>query len=127
MMDGQTREGEMHYLGSKGKAIKVILMAAAAFAALVWGIGQIKAYKFIGSNPNTTRSITVSGEGRQFVRADVATVQITVSNDAGSTDLAAVQDKNSRVANAVIALVKTQGVKDGDVKTANYSIFPRYN
>jgi len=127
MMEAQMKDNDSQSFKRKGSVIKFILMAAVAFAALVWGVGQIKAYKFIGSNPNTTRSITVTGEGKQFVRADVATVQITIANDAGPTDLAAVQDKNSKIANAVIALVKTQGVKDEDIKTSNYSIFPRYN
>ncbi|MBI2097232.1 MAG: SIMPL domain-containing protein [Candidatus Sungbacteria bacterium] len=107
--------------------LKILVMLAIAFAAVVWGIGEIKSYKFIGSNPNTTRSITVTGQGKQYVRADVATVQVSVSSDAGPTNLAEVQDRNSRTANAVMALVKTQGVKEDDIKTLNYSISPRYN
>ena len=116
----------LEYIKSRS-GLKAVLMIALAFAAAVWGVGQIKAYKFIGSNPNTTRSITVSGEGKTFVRADVATVQMTISSEAGPTNLAIIQDRNSNIANAVIGFVKSQGVKDEDVKTINYSIYPRYN
>src|SRR3989344_1565712 len=91
--------------------LKTVALAVFSIAVLIWAAGQLKAYKFIGSNLATTRSITVSGEGKRFVRADLATVQ----------------DKNSSIANAVIGFAKSQGVKDEDIKTTNYSIFPRYN
>ena len=107
--------------------LKTVALAVFSIAVLIWAAGQLKAYKFIGSNLATTRSITVSGEGKRFVRADLATVQFTISTEAGTNNLATVQDKNSSIANAVIGFAKSQGVKDEDIKTTNYSIFPRYN
>ncbi len=110
-----------------GSKLKTVALAAFSIAILIWAAGQLKAYKFIGSNLATTRSITVSGEGKRFVRADLATVQFTISTEAGTNNLATVQDRNSSIANAVIGFAKSQGVKDEDIKTTNYSIFPRYN
>ena len=110
-----------------GSKLKTVAFTVFSIAVLIWAAGQLKAYKFIGSNLATTRSITVSGEGKRFVRADLATVQFTISTEAGTNNLATVQDKNSSIANAVIGFAKSQGVKDEDIKTTNYSIFPRYN
>lgn len=107
--------------------IKETVFIAIALAALAWAAVQVKSYRFIGSNPNLNRSITVTGEGKVSIRADVATVQMTVSSESGPRDLAAVQDTNSKRANDVIAFVKSEGVKAEDVKTLNYSIQPRYN
>lgn len=103
------------------------LIAVGIIAVAVWTIGEIKGLRFIGSNPNTPHTITVYGQGKTFVSPDVATVQVTVSSEAGPNDLAATQDRNTKTTNAVIAYVKSQGVKDSDVKTTNYSITPRYN
>lgn len=106
---------------------KSLFFVVLAIAVAVWAMGQFKAYKFIGSNPNLTRSITVSGEGKTYIQADVATVQVTISSEAGPTNLAETQDRNSKTANAVINYAKSQGVKEEDTKTVNYSIYPRYN
>ncbi|MBI4134711.1 MAG: SIMPL domain-containing protein [Candidatus Sungbacteria bacterium] len=105
----------------------IILMGVFSFAALAWAANQIKAFRFVGSNPTLTRSISVAGEGKVYVRADLAMVQLTVSSDAGQGDLGAVQERNANKANAVTEYAKSRGVKEEDIKTVNYSITPRYN
>lgn len=105
----------------------VALVAALTIAALAWTANQLKAFKFVGSNPNLTRSISVSGEGKIFVRADLAMVQLTVSSDASQNNLGETQERNATKANAVIAFAKSRGVQEEDTKTVNYSITPRYN
>lgn len=107
--------------------IKVVFMAVLALAALIWAAAQLKAYRFIGSNPNATRSISVSGEGKTYIKADVATVNVSVTSEAGPDNLSEIQDRNSKSVNSIIGYVKSQGVKEEDIKTVNYSIYPRYN
>lgn len=106
---------------------KPALAAVIIIAALVWTAGKIKEYKFIGSNPNAQRVITVSGESKKFLKPDVASVRLTVSSESGQSDLSAVQAKNSERTNNVIGYLKSLGVKEEDIKTSNYSVYPRYN
>lgn len=105
----------------------IIVMGVASLAGLAWAANQVKAFKFIGSNPNLTRSISVSGEGKVFMRADLAMVTLSVFSDAGPNDLSAVQERNANKAHALTEFAKSRGVKEEDIKTTNYSITPRYN
>lgn len=102
-------------------------LIAVTLAGLAWAMVQVKTYQFVGANPNQTRTIVVSGEGKTFVKPDIATVQVSVSSDSGASDLTAVQSRNAEKTNAITNFLKTEGVKEEDIKTANYAIFPRYN
>lgn len=120
---------EVQYPNSWGlnPRLKMALVVALLLAAVVWIAKEAKEFRYIGTNPNQTRAISVTGESRKFIKADVATVQVTVVSDSGTTNLAETQDRNSQKANDVIAFLKSEGVKEEDTKTVNYSIYPRYN
>lgn len=107
--------------------LKTAFVVALLLAAVVWIAKEAKEFRYIGTNPNQTRAISVTGESRKFIKADVATVQVTVVSDSGTTNLAQTQDRNSQKANDVVSFLKSEGVKEEDVKTTNYSIYPRYN
>ncbi|MBI3627783.1 MAG: SIMPL domain-containing protein [Candidatus Sungbacteria bacterium] len=113
--------------GHHSSWLKKAIGLALILVALVWVAKSLKEYKYIGSNPNETHTISVTGEGKVFIRADVATVQVSITSDAGPTDLSEAQAKNSSRANGIIQFAKSQGLKETDIKTLNYSIYPRYN
>ena len=68
--------------------------------------------------------LSVTGEGKLFVRPNVATFIATVVTDAPRVGDA--QTQNTQQANAVIEFIKNHGVKENDTKTINYSVEPQY-
>lgn len=73
----------------------------------------------------TERSqIAVNGEGKVFIRPDIATFMATVVTDAMHVGDA--QNQNATRSNAVIDFLKKNSIKDKDIKTINYSVQPQY-
>jgi uncharacterized protein YggE len=70
-------------------------------------------------------TITVSGTGEIVVKPDIATVSFGVT--AENLDVAKAQTESATKINNIIAFLKTKGVEEKDIKTTNYSIYPRYN
>ena len=75
--------------------------------------------------PSSYRSFSVSGEGNVVAVPDVAQFTFSVITEGGK-DIAALQQENTQKTNRAIALLKDNGVGDKDIKTANYSLQPRY-
>ncbi len=69
-----------------------------------------------------TRTIQVSGEGKLDTRPDIAT--ITASVITRGADAAKVQQDGTTKMNSVIAFVKAQGVKEQDIQTTSYNVYP---
>ncbi|MCV3206864.1 SIMPL domain-containing protein [Mesorhizobium sp. YC-39] len=69
--------------------------------------------------------IVVSGEGQATVAPDLALLTLSVMREA-KTARAALDANNDAMA-AVIAAMKSSGVKDRDLQTAGIQINPRYN
>ena len=75
--------------------------------------------------PSSYRSFFVSGEGKVVAIPDVAQFSFSIITEGGK-DIAALQQENTQKANRAIALLKDSGVEDKDIKTARYSLQPRY-
>ncbi|PTE07038.1 SIMPL domain-containing protein [Mesorhizobium helmanticense] len=69
--------------------------------------------------------IVVSGEGQATVAPDLALLTLSVMREA-KTARAALDANNDAMA-AVIAAMKSSGIKDRDLQTAGIQINPRYN
>ena len=69
--------------------------------------------------------IVVSGEGQATVAPDLALLSLSVMREA-KTARAALDANNDAMA-AVIAAMKSSGIKDRDLQTAGIQINPRYN
>lgn len=69
--------------------------------------------------------ISVAGEGKVTATPDVVHVSLGVQTDAATVRTA--QAENTGKMNAITAMLKEQGIADADVKTENYSIYPRVN
>ncbi len=78
-----------------------------------------------GNKNDQINTITVSGKGEVLVKPDIASVSFGVS--AENMDVAKAQTESATKINAILAFLKTNGVEDKDVKTTNYSIYPRYD
>ncbi len=68
--------------------------------------------------------LSISGEGKIFVRPDIATFTATVVISAVRVGDA--QDKNSSRLNMIVDFLKKQGVQEKDIQTVNYSVQPQY-
>lgn len=72
-----------------------------------------------------TDTVTVNGAGQATLPPDVARVSFTVQNTAPA--VADAQAATTKQANAVLGVVKAQGIVDKDVKTLSYNISPQYS
>jgi uncharacterized protein YggE len=89
--------------------------------------------KLVGPIPFSLNSVvtnkmdmfSVTGEGKASVVPDIAVVSVGVSAQ-GATAKAVQQELNTKM-NAVTAAVKAAGIKEADIKTADYSINPTYD
>jgi len=72
-------------------------------------------------------AISVGGMGKVFVKPELANISIGVESRAKTAGEASGQNK--RDMNQVMSSLKTMGIKDEDIQTTDYSIYPdiRYN
>lgn len=72
-----------------------------------------------------TDLFSVSGEGKVTVTPDVAILNLGMSTKKNTVKLA--QAEANTVVNGLTKAVKELGVKDADIKTTNYSVYPDYD
>src|SRR3989344_2455371 len=75
------------------------------------------------AQPATT--ISVSGEGKEFVKPDIATISVGVVKQ--NVDLLKAQKEAADVIDRVLAVLKEKGVADKDQKTTSFNIYPQYD
>ena len=105
----------------------VRLAAAAALSVLtlfllVATVNQLHNW----GHPDTaaTNTITVTGTGQATVAPDTAKITFSVMKTGAS--VAEAQTAATKSTDAALAAVKREGVKDADVRTANYNVYPQY-
>ncbi len=96
------------------------LMVLVVFLA----VHTIGAFKNLGSIDPSYNSISVTGEAEVVSIPDVATFSFTVSADAANVSSA--QEVVTQKMDAVLDALKNLGVEDKDIKTTNYSVYPKY-
>jgi uncharacterized protein len=72
--------------------------------------------------PNT---ISVSGKGEVVVQPDIVTISFGVS--AENLEVAKAQTESATKMNNIVDFLEKNGVAKKDIKTTNYSIYPRYD
>lgn len=102
------------------KWTKVVLIVLAVFLA-VQALGAFKGLRYVNPSYN---SISVNGEGEVVSIPDVATFSFSVSADAKVVSDAqkAVTEKMDKI----LAELKNLGIEEKDIKTSDYSIWPKY-
>ena len=112
-------------LSEKDKMFKVL--SVFLVIASVWGIlqavGTYKENKFIGTD-EIGSTISFSGEGEVFAVPDVASFGFSVTEES-STATQAQEDSATKI-NAILGYLDEQGIKEKDIKTTNYNVYPRY-
>ncbi len=87
-------------------------------------VTEIKGYRFIGGGVSATNMISVSGEGEVFALPDMANISFSVRET--SIKVADAQDKVNAKIKIALATVRKLEVPDKDIKTQNYSSYPKH-
>ncbi len=93
--------------------------------AIFLGVQTIAALKGLRNTSPSYNTINVSGEGEVFAVPDIASFTFTVSADAKT--VTAAQEEVTKKMDAILDAVKTLGVEEKDIKTTDYSVYPRYS
>ena len=86
---------------------------------------QLKDIGELGTDKPVTNSITVSGQGEAIAIPDIATFSFSVTKEAKTSSDA--QKLVTDSSNKVLDAIKKDGVEDKDIKTTNYSLYPKYD
>ncbi len=101
-----------------------IIAAILVIGVMIFLAGQLL-FNFKNLPENYPREITVSGQGRTFVRADIAKISVGVK-----TEGMKIQDivrENTEKMNSILAEIKALGVAEKDIQTSQYNLSPRYD
>jgi uncharacterized protein YggE len=79
----------------------------------------------IEGNEILANKMTVSASGVKKVMPDVA--YITLGTTTQNKSMSKAQSRNREIMNALIEALKAAGLKDGDIETVNYSVYPTYD
>ncbi len=82
-------------------------------------------YKYIGRTPESIKTMNFTGEGKVNAKPDIAMVSMGLTVE--KKTVAEAQKESSEKMNAFIKSVKDMGVKEEDIKTTNYNVYPQYN
>jgi uncharacterized protein YggE len=103
-----------------GGAILVVLLSL--YVAIL-SVKEWKSVRYIGGE-NSQGYITVSGEGEVVAVPDLATFTFSAVETAKTVNVA--RDAATLSINKALEIVKKAGVPESDIKTAGYSISPKY-
>jgi uncharacterized protein YggE len=100
------------------KTIIFTLVALAAISLTACASGAAPA-----SRDTELRSISVNGTGTVSLTPDMAIVHIGVETQ--NEDAQAAVAENNAIADLIMAAMSELGIPDGDLKTINFSVYPR--
>lgn len=104
--------------------LAALLIAAAALLVMVFGVyGNTPAQA--AEEKNTQKTLSVSGQSRVSAAPDFATINLGVITE--DKDAKTAQKNNAAAMDKVITAIKASGVKEADMQTVNYSIYPKYD
>jgi uncharacterized protein len=103
------------------KWVWVVLVVLGIFLA----VETLVAFKNLRDVSPAYNTISISGEGEAFAVPDLATFSFTVSAD--EKTVAAAQEQVTKKVDAIVAAIKNLGIDEKDIKTTDYSAYPRYS
>ena len=101
-------------------AVLVLAVVALIGAAVIGGARFSQDSGVTAAETDTTRTVSVSGEGRVSLAPDI--VMMTLGVDIRNTDLTAAQNEAEATMESVLAALKAAGVDEKDLQTSGYSI-----
>ena len=101
-------------------ALGYIGAAVAIVVAVYYGVQT----KEVLTSPKST-TINMSAEGKVSAKPDIAEVCFSVVTT--GKEAAKVQEENDKKMAKVIDFLKSKGIAESDIQTANYNLYPQYN
>ncbi|OHA92352.1 MAG: hypothetical protein A3J09_02695 [Candidatus Zambryskibacteria bacterium RIFCSPLOWO2_02_FULL_51_21] len=98
----------------------IVLIILAVFL----GVKTLASLKDLRDTSPSYNTISVSGEGEVMAVPDLASFTFTVSADANTVDAA--QEAVTKKVDAILAELKDLGIEEKDIKTTDYSVWPKY-
>ena len=86
-------------------------------------VAEIKSYRFIGGNASNV--ISFEGKGEVSAQPDIATISFTIRES--QKELKNAQDKVTAKEKAVLTFLDSKSIAKKDIKTENYSSYPKYD
>jgi uncharacterized protein YggE len=87
-------------------------------------VQTLSAFKGLSNTDPAYNAISVVGEGEVVAVPDIASFSFSVSADASKVDVA--QTEVTKKMNAILLALKESGIEERDIKTTDYSVWPRY-
>jgi len=108
-----------------GLALATILtiLLSAYLVVLTWN--KYAEHDYIGRTDQQIYTISLEGEGKITATPDIA--EITLGLMTEKISVAEAQKENTDKMNRIIAELKKMSIEEKDIKTTNYSIYPRYD
>jgi uncharacterized protein len=106
------------------KLFAILLMISALFIAALT-VNTFKEYRYIGGGVPESTTITVAGVGEAFAVPDIATFTFSVVEEKKTAPEA--QEESAKKINAILKYLKDNDIKEKDIKTINYSLYPQYD
>ena len=85
---------------------------------------QIKAGQYIGQDWRNKNVISVSAEGKKYVKPDLAVINLAVQTEKKTVDAA--MEENVQKMNKIITTLSDLGIAESDLQTMNFQLSPRY-
>ncbi len=107
-------------------SFSIVLCAVLIVFVAALAINTFKENQYIGRSVSTSpATISVNGEGEVFAVPDTGTFSFSVVAEAkAATDA---QSAAAKKTNAIIAALKGLGIDEKDIKTVDYSSYPKYD
>lgn len=102
------------------KWIWIVLIILAIFL----GVKTLAELKDLRGTDPAYNSISISGEGEVFAIPDLASFSFSVSAEADT--VADAQEQVTTKMDAVLAALENLGIEEKDIKTSDYSVYPKY-
>lgn len=106
------------------------LLSLTLIFGLIWGISVLNAPKQTqaapaGTDNSASNQVTAAGIGKVSVEPDIA--YLTLGYECKDKDAAKASSDNAARMDAIIKAIKAENIKEEDIKTASYDIYPMYN
>jgi uncharacterized protein len=119
--------GMENFMYEKSRLLKALFVLAVVVAVYfsVKIITEVKSYQFIGGGTPASNIISFEGKGEVSAVPDLATVSFTLR--ASEREVKSAQDKVTAKESRILDFLESQGVEKKDIKTENYSSYPKYD
>jgi uncharacterized protein YggE len=104
-------------------AVLTMFVLLAAFLGIK-ALSSLKELSYIGKGVYPSNVISVNGTGEVLAVPDIASFSFSVVEEGKTVKDA--QDKATKKINSILDSVKSLGVEEKDIKTTNYSSYPKY-